>query len=79
MTGNKPDRIRVRRNFEAGAVSYNHHARVQQRVAQQLTEGIAGLTLPAGPILEVGCGSGNLTRLLRLALPQRRMLVLDLA
>jgi malonyl-CoA O-methyltransferase len=79
MTGNKPDRIRVRRNFEAGAVSYNHHARVQQRVAQQLTEDIAGLTLPAGPILEVGCGTGNLTRLLRLALPQCRMLVLDLA
>lgn len=79
MTRNKPDRVRVRHNFEAGALSYDHHARVQQRVAQRLTGIIAELALPAGPILEVGCGTGNLTRLLRRSLPQRRVLVLDLA
>lgn len=50
----------------AGARAYDDHAQVQREVAQKLARRIAALPLPAEPrVLEIGCGTGFLTRALR--------------
>ncbi len=57
-------RRRIERAF-AGADGYDRHARVQQDVALDLADRIAALDLPDNPrVLEIGCGTGFLTRAL---------------
>lgn len=57
-------RRRIERAF-AGADGYERHARVQRQVAEDLADRIAALDLPARPrVLEIGCGTGFLTRAL---------------
>lgn len=53
----------VARNFSKSVSSYDSHASVQKGCAEKL----AGLLPDSGPrrILEIGCGTGNFTRLLR--------------
>ncbi|CAM4361344.1 ATP-dependent dethiobiotin synthetase BioD [Kerstersia similis] len=58
----KPD---IARRFNASAAHYEQHASVQQHAAQELARRIARLPLPPHPrILEIGCGTGLLTRAL---------------
>lgn len=62
MSGPGPlDRGRVRRNFARQAGEYERHARVQRRVARRLAQLLADCEWPAGPALEVGCGTGLLS------------------
>jgi malonyl-CoA O-methyltransferase len=68
----------IRRNFARRAATYDRHAGVQRLMAQ----GLLALAQPdlarAGRILEIGCGTGYLTRLLRRLNPAAALVSLDL-
>lgn len=56
------DQRQVQRNFHRQAQEYERHARVQERVAAQLVQLLAGCPRLPGRILEVGCGTGLLSQ-----------------
>jgi len=65
--------------FDAAA-TYDLAAAPQRRVAQALARKVRALPLaPAPEVLEIGCGTGLLTALLRPALPGCRWLATDLS
>lgn len=67
----------IRRKFSRAATTYDEHATVQKEAAEQLAD-----RLPAsdqGSILELGCGTGNYTRLLADRFPESRLTALDFA
>jgi malonyl-CoA O-methyltransferase len=68
----------IRRNFARRAASYDRHAGVQRLMAQ----GLLALAEPhiqrAGRILEIGCGTGYLTQLLKRLNPGATLVALDL-
>lgn len=62
-TSARPDDVSTR--FGAAAGRYDRHAGVQRQIASRLVARITRLALPDRPrILEVGCGTGLLTRML---------------
>ena len=66
--------------FGAAAARYESGAGIQRLVAERLAERLAALPLPPQPrILELGCGTGFLTRALGERLPHARWLVTDLS
>jgi malonyl-CoA O-methyltransferase len=68
----------VRINFSRSAATYDAHSRIQQRVGRRLLEHLP----PAGAcrrILEIGCGTGYYTGLLRQRYPQADVVALDVA
>lgn len=72
-------RQRIEQAF-AAACGYDHHARVQLRVARSLAERIGNLPLPNSPrILEIGCGTGFLTEALAARISGGRWLVTDIS
>lgn len=75
---------RVREAFARAAASYDTHGEIQQEIARGLLERVesagrdqAVINLSYGEILEVGCGTGNLTRALRQRFPQARITAVD--
>lgn len=75
-----PRKSRIRAAFSAAASGYEAVAGMQDRVAAGLARRLTRLTLPPGPVLEVGCGTGLLTRRLAAPLgPQRPVLATDLS
>ena len=68
----------IRRNFARRAASYDRHAEMQRLMAQELVAAAGGSLPRAGRILEIGCGTGYLTGLLRQANPAARLVALDL-
>jgi malonyl-CoA O-methyltransferase len=80
MTASQPvSRVRVARNFAQKAASYEEHARVQRRVAERLIALLAAAPIGPGPVLEVGCGTGLLSRPLAALRPASLLVVSDLA
>ena len=68
----------IRRNFARRAASYDHHAGVQRLMARNLLARVQK-EMPSPPrILEIGCGTGYLTALLRQVYPQAQLVALDL-
>lgn len=68
----------IRKRFSAAAESYSQSARVQERAALQLAGELPDL--PEGArILEVGCGTGFLTRRLAGRYPDCRIEALDVS
>ncbi len=66
--------------FGAASDRYDGHAGVQREVAARLAARIARLGLPSRPrILEIGCGTGGLTRLLGAHFPEADWTVTDLS
>ncbi|MEO5332814.1 MAG: methyltransferase [Magnetococcus sp. YQC-5] len=64
--------------FGAVASTYEHHAKVQRHAAQQLATKLAGMAIPDHPlVLELGCGSGLLSRYLLQYRPRGRFLLTD--
>jgi malonyl-CoA O-methyltransferase len=70
----------VAARFGAAARSYDAHSPVQRHAAARLAGLIATAGLPPRPrVLEIGCGTGHLTRLLSLHLPGAAILATDIA
>ncbi len=66
--------------FSAAAETYERGAEVQLKVAERLTERVAALPLPTAlRILEIGCGTGFLTRCLREHVPNATWTVTDIS
>ncbi|MFN4148057.1 MAG: methyltransferase [Rhodocyclaceae bacterium] len=70
----------IARRFGAAAATYDAHSAAQRHAAQRLAEFLVTLNLPPRPrVLEIGCGTGHLTRLLVQHLPGASILVSDIA
>lgn len=60
MTGHKS---RIAKRFADAAADYDAHSPVQREAARRLAARVKNLNLPAAPrVLEIGCGTGHLTR-----------------
>jgi len=71
---------RVAARFASAAQTYDDHSGVQRHAAEKLAGLIATAALPPRPrVLEIGCGTGHLTRLLGLHLPGAYILASDIA
>jgi malonyl-CoA O-methyltransferase len=68
----------IQRNFAKRGGSYDRHARIQQWMAAELLRGCSKAVLQARRILEIGCGTGHVTELLRRANPHTTLVALDL-
>lgn len=68
----------IRRNFARRARSYDRHASMQRLMAQGLVAMLEGIPARARRILEIGCGTGYLTLLLRQINRDARLIALDL-
>jgi malonyl-CoA O-methyltransferase len=68
----------IRRNFARRAGSYDRHAGMQRQMAQGLLDRVQEDLPRAGRILEVGCGTGLLTALLRQGNGPGELVALDL-
>lgn len=65
----KAHKARVASRFGAAAAAYDAHSPLQREAAQRLAAAVKALALPARPrVLEIGCGTGHLTRQLLPAL-----------
>lgn len=68
----------VSRRFSTAAADYHAKARVQPLVAARLMETLSALPAPSH-LLELGCGSGRLTRLMRQRWPSAEIDAIDVA
>jgi malonyl-CoA O-methyltransferase len=68
----------IRRNFARRAQTYDRHACMQRRMAHGLAAVAREMMGRARRILEIGCGTGYLTQLLRQANQEARLVALDL-
>jgi malonyl-CoA O-methyltransferase len=68
----------IQRNFARRGATYDRHASIQQRMAAELLQGCREMARRAQRILEVGCGTGYLTSLIRQANPHATLVALDL-
>ena len=67
-------------SFGAAATTYEKGADLQFSVAQRLAARISRLPLPDAPkILEIGCGTGFLTRCLQETFPQASWMITDIS
>ena len=69
----------VRRHFSRHASEYDRYAVVQKRVVRQLLTLLPPLEEVAGPVLDLGCGTGELAAAFARLYPQRPLLLMDLA
>ncbi len=69
------DKKRIAEDFSAAAAEYDLHADLQQRVLHNLLDKIRSSISPASHILDAGCGTGGLAKLL----PKHSITQLDIA
>lgn len=73
------DKRQVRQHFSCHARDYDRYARVQLKVAKRLADLLLECQDPAGPGLEVGCGTGMLSRQLLSRCPDLDLVLSDIA
>lgn len=71
----------VEKHFSGRVQEYDESASLQKEVARKLGRSLEPwrLTLPPGPVLEVGAGTGYLTEELYKLLPERELIATDLS
>ncbi len=73
------ERQRVQQAFHRGALEYDRHTPVQQRVIKRLAGALYLLSFqPDRQLLDIGCGTGRLLELLAEKLPEAELTGLDL-
>jgi malonyl-CoA O-methyltransferase len=73
------DKLRIAATFAAAAPGYDAHAHVQRHVAQQLAARVHARWPQLQRVVEIGCGTGNLTTALHQAYPEADLLATDIA
>lgn len=73
------DRRHMRENFSAHADDYDRYAVVQQRVVDMLSAWLIERAPAEGALLDIGTGTGALAAAIRRAMPERRLVVMDIA
>jgi malonyl-CoA O-methyltransferase len=73
------DKQRLGHNFGRQAGRYDRYAIVQRRLADQLIQTLMQQAENFDRILEIGCGTGYLTYLLRRSFPRAQITAVDLA
>jgi malonyl-CoA O-methyltransferase len=66
---------RIRKSFSKAAPSYDQYAFIQKQVAARLIDRTEGHTFKN--ILEIGCGTGNYTKMLRQRFPAAHITAID--
>jgi malonyl-CoA O-methyltransferase len=83
MTGDgdafRLDRARVRASFERASASYDSAAGLQARVSAELLERLTLFKLEPRVVLDLGAGTGRVTRELARRYPRAQVLALDLS
>lgn len=76
-----PLKEKIATNFSLSATSYEQYAVMQQQAALSIVRRLLELRheIAVGPILEVGCGTGAVSRELLTMFPDRRLTLVDLA
>ncbi|MCS5709825.1 malonyl-ACP O-methyltransferase BioC [Candidatus Berkiella aquae] len=69
----------IARSFSLAAKTYDHHAFVQQEIGHRLIERLDYIKQTPRLILDVGSGTGHLTRILQQKFPDSMVLGLDIA
>ncbi|PHJ38216.1 hypothetical protein P378_10315 [Desulforamulus profundi] len=73
------EKEQIRKNFCRGASTYDQYAKVQKKMAQELSNKITAVGKEFREILEIGCGTGFLTELLAREFPRANILALDIS
>jgi malonyl-CoA O-methyltransferase len=73
------DRVRLRAAFERASAGYEAAASLQARIAAELLERLEPFRFAPGVVLDLGCGTGRLTRELKRRYPHACVIALDLA
>lgn len=79
MNRSSLDTRQVRRHFSSHAEEYDRYAGVQKKVVADLMELLRSSGNIEGPVLEVGCGTGILSRQVSIFLPDLPLIVSDIA
>lgn len=69
----------IGQQFGAAAATYESVAIAQKVAVDYLSAAFRGIELPAGPILEIGCGTGLLSRQLQQTWPDRPLICSDIS
>lgn len=71
----------VIKNFSKSVSYYSEHAKLQEQVAKRLIASLEPWVqiLPAGPIIELGCGTGFVSKPLCKMLPSRELQITDIS
>jgi malonyl-CoA O-methyltransferase len=73
------DRARLRASFERASTSYESAAGLQARVAAELIERVTAFNFQPRVVLDLGAGTGRVTRELKRRYPRALVIALDLA
>lgn len=74
-----PDKELISRNFSASAADYDQHAVMQREMADKLLSLLPPYPIPHTKILDLGCGTGYLTKMLSERFPAARVEGIDIA
>ncbi|HET7757892.1 MAG TPA: malonyl-ACP O-methyltransferase BioC [Steroidobacteraceae bacterium] len=73
------DRARLRAAFERASASYDASSSLQARIAGELLERLELFRFAPGVVLDLGSGTGRVTRELKRRYPRARVIALDIA
>jgi malonyl-CoA O-methyltransferase len=74
-----PAKSAVRRSFDAAATTYDEHAFLQREIGDRLLERLDYIKQTPARILDIGCGTGYVTRKMRERYADSQIIGIDLA